>query len=98
MNRELTMILEALASLFGFTVVQPTGVSWESTAALLPSVAIATVATLFAHIVRKQMFPYLKLEELIAKAMENPIGAGAVFLGVCHVLASLLALFGSQLR
>lgn len=98
MKREVSMILAAAASISGFTVVQPAGVSWESVAALLPSVAIATVATLFAHIVRKQMFPYLKLEELITKAMENPIGAGAIFLGVCHVLASLLSLFGSQLR
>ena len=55
-------------------------------------------AAALSHVLRRTLFPWLNLQVLTDKALENPIGAAIVFLGVCVVLASFIALTGAMLR
>lgn len=65
-----------------------------STGFLLLGLVTPLLAVLCAHLVRRGLFDYLDLSATADKARETPTGAGLVFLGVCIVLAALLALFG----
>jgi hypothetical protein len=55
-------------------------------------------AVWFSYIARKILFIYVDLKEFANKALESPIGAGLVFLGMCVLMYGLLGLFGSQLN
>ncbi len=55
-------------------------------------------AAALSHVLRRTLFPWLNLQALTDKAMEEPIGAAIVFVGVCIVLAAFIALTGAMLR
>ena len=48
---------------------------------------------LLAHIVRKAMYPYLDIEELVNRAKESPIGASIVLGGFFFFLSIIILTF-----
>jgi hypothetical protein len=64
------------------------------TGMLLMALATPVLAVAFAHLARRGLFDYLDLERVAGEAQKGPTGAGLVFVGVCIVIAALLALFG----
>ena len=97
--RFVNLIIFISLACFGFVVVQPdTDTGIPMFLVLASQVGVATVALLFALVARKILLPYIKVEQLIQKAQEHPIGAGLVVFGVLHLMTSLVSLFGAQVR
>lgn len=55
--------------------------------ALLTSTSIVLVVAAVSHIVRRILFPTIYMGEFAKKAMEDPIGAALIYLGICIVTA-----------
>lgn len=62
----------------------------ESTRDMLQGIATGTLAITFAHIARKYLMPYVKLERLIDQVMRGNVAAGLAFVGVMILMAALL--------
>lgn len=92
------MYFTAAIALLAFAYVQPEGTGFASMGTLVSYVAIGAIALVFALLSRKQMMPYINLEALVQKASETPLSAAVVVLAVCHLMASLVGLFGGQIR
>lgn len=58
---------------------------------LLYSVSAILVVVAMAHTVRRVLFHYIDLAVLAEKAVESPLGAAVVFLGVC-MMTSIVVL------
>ena len=52
----------------------------------------------FSHVLIRTVFHKLDKQEIAKRAMDTPLGAGLVFLGICIVLASFVLMFGGMLR
>jgi len=63
---------------------------------MLQNLAAVGLGLTCAHVVRKSFLPYIKLETFVRKALENPIGAGLVVLGVLLFTAVAAMLFGAR--
>lgn len=63
---------------------------------MLTGAISGVIAVTVAHLMRKALFDYVKMEGLARKAAEHPIGAGLVYLGICVVLYGLLGVFGPR--
>ena len=42
---------------------------------------------LITHVTRRVLFPYIHLKEYTSKALEHPIGAAIIFLGVSMIIS-----------
>lgn len=67
-----------------------------STRDMLTGLFVGGVAVTCAHVLRKILFDYIKMENLARKAFEHPIGAAIIFLSICIVLYGLLAVFAPR--
>jgi hypothetical protein len=67
-----------------------------STRDMLQGVAVITLAITFAHLARKYMMPYVKLEKLIDQVMKGNTAAGLTFVGVMILMAALLIVFAQR--
>jgi uncharacterized membrane protein len=70
----------------------------SSSSVVLFAVGISIVLVLVSHVLRKLLFPYLDMEELVNKAKETPAGAAMVFIAICWVLGVLIQSSVSLLR
>lgn len=52
----------------------------------------------FSHIVRRFLFPTLDLPGVGAIAIQNPVGAGLVFFGVCYLLGQIINIMGAAIQ
>ena len=50
------------------------------------------------YLIRRALFPEARSVEAYKKAMDSPVGAGLVFLGLCLITAVLFLAFSSQAR
>ncbi len=66
---------------FGSTLAEISNLSWF------------VLALAAAHVGRRGLFDYIDLQRVFRKAMEHPIGAGAIFLAVALVMHGVLGLF-----
>lgn len=99
MKRLLSLLFTVALALIAFVSVQPSDVDGVATVASLVSyVAIGVIALAFALLARKQLMPYVKLEEFIRRAAETPLSSAIVVLAICHLMTSLIGLFGGQIR
>ena len=60
--------------------------------------ALLAFALLSMHIVRKTMYPYIDIEELVNKAKENPIASAITLFGFFMFLSSILFVYALLLR
>ena len=56
------------------------------------------VIAALSHIVRRIFFHPISMHKTGEKALENPIGAGLVFLGICLVLSAFVLVMGGMIR
>ncbi len=57
---------------------------------LLTSAALVLALAVLSHCTRRVLFPRLDLQEIALKAIEHPLGAALVFLGISMVLSVLV--------
>lgn len=57
---------------------------------LLYSLTAILVVVALAHFIRRVLMPYIDLEIVVQQATSTGTGAGAVFLGVCIFLSSIV--------
>ena len=50
------------------------------------------------HVLRRLYFPQLDLQLIAKQAIESPVGAGLVFIGICLVIVALITLLGAAIR
>lgn len=62
---------------------------WRDPLVKMAGIAWSAIAVALAHSGRKALFDYAKGREAWQKSLENPIGAGLSFLGLCLVTAVL---------
>lgn len=67
-----------------------------STVIWLVGMSTGLVAVAMSHLVRKGLFDYLDMGEIMRKAVQESTGAGLVFLGLCLVIVGLLGVFGGK--
>lgn len=68
-----------------------------STHDMLLGLTVAGLGVTCAHVVRKILFDYIKLENIVQRAVYgNNTGAGLVFLGVCLVFVALILTFAPR--
>jgi hypothetical protein len=60
-------------------------------------VLTGVIAVFFAHIMRKALFDYTSMEDLISKASETSTGSAVVVLAIAIVTNGLLQLFSGRL-
>jgi hypothetical protein len=53
------------------------------------SFAVVVLFAAASHVLRKVLFPYVDLRELVNKAVETPLASAVVFLGITLVLSSI---------
>ena len=92
------LILTLAVTAVGYILLQPDDTGAYTYPVIFSSVGIATIALIFTHIARKQLMPYVKLEELLELAKNGSIPAAIIFLAVAHFMTSLVGLFGGQVR
>jgi len=56
------------------------------------------VIAALSHIIRRLFFHPISLLKTGEKALDNPIGAGLVFLGICLVLSAFVVVMGGMIR
>lgn len=67
-----------------------------STHDMLLGAATGYIAITLAHLARRFLMPYLKLDKAVKEAFESPTGAGLVFLGAMIFLSALLMVFAPR--
>jgi len=72
---EVIRVLPLLAIIIPFLFMDD---SWQL---VMFVTAVLAFILLTVHVIRKSMYPYIDVEELINKAKENPIGAGIALFG-----------------
>jgi hypothetical protein len=53
------------------------------------SFAVVVFFAAASHLLRKVLFPYVDLRELVDKAVETPLASAVVFLGIAIVLSAI---------
>ena len=56
---------------------------------VLYSIGISLGLAVVSHLIRKAFFPYIDLKVHAQKALETPLSAGLVVLGICYLLATV---------
>lgn len=67
-----------------------------TTAAMLTNLATGVLVVTLAHLARKYVFPYIKLEKHVNAAERSPTGAGLVVLAMAIVFVGLLLVFAPR--
>lgn len=60
--------------------------------ATITSTSIIMVVAGFTHLIRRILFPTIYMGEVARKALENPLGAAIVYLGICIVTATFVVM------
>jgi hypothetical protein len=88
----LGLVMILISSPFAKFVGEPAFAPWG-----LWSGALFFVVAL-CHVIRRLVFHRLDLQLIAEQAMEAPIGAGLVFLGICIMLAALVLSASAMFR
>jgi hypothetical protein len=67
-----------------------------STQSMLQGLVSGLIGVTVAHLTRKVIYDYLKMETVARKAVEHPIGAGLIYLAVSIVFAVLIIVFAPR--
>jgi hypothetical protein len=62
----------------------------------LYTLSMAAMVVIVAHMVRKALFPYADMSDLVARAKESPAGAAVIFASIIAVIISLLLATGAR--
>lgn len=57
---------------------------------VLFALGITILVSAVSHVIRKILFPYLDLETVATRAIDTPVGAGMVFMGVTIILSTII--------
>lgn len=83
----LAIIVIILSSLDGALKLEE---NYSFLAAVLTSTSIILVIVGISHIIRRVLFPNIDLKEFARVALDNPIAASIVFLGICIILSTFI--------
>ena len=92
------LLMAAVIILFWLSAWLPQRLGEVALAPLLTSAAMVLALAIMSHCTRRVLFPRLDLQKIALKAMDHPIGAAIVFLGITLVLSVLLYANVSMLR
>lgn len=76
----------------------PKAVGLPELAPLLTTVYVVLILIAFGHFARRALFHKLDLQGIGLRALDSPIGAGMVFIGICLVLCTILLCYVQLLR
>lgn len=62
----------------------------ENSRVLLFSLGIILGILSITHVLRKLVFPYIKLESIVANACTNPIGASIIFASIIYLVTIVI--------
>lgn len=93
-KRSLFLYWGSLALCYVLIKTDPSGGDAQ-TLYLLLATAVGILGLLFAHVARKFLFPYPEsnVQVLLAKAIQQPVGAGLAVLGVLYFYANIAVAF-----
>jgi hypothetical protein len=84
------------ASLVGIALLYMTDPDkGSSTNAFLLGLYIKVTAVWFVHVLRKVLFPYLDMRDLMLRARQSSTGSGLAMLAMAIVISALMSLFGA---
>lgn len=92
------LLLASVVLLFWLAAWVPQRLGEVALAPLLTSTAMVLALAVVSHCTRRVLFPQLDLQKIAFKAIEHPLGAAIVFLGIAMVLSVLLYANVSMLR
>lgn len=78
-------VLSSIDSVFQF------GEQYAFLTAVLSSTSIVLTVAGISHIIRRILFPSIDLKEFAREALNHPLSSAIVFLGVCIVLSTFIA-------
>lgn len=94
--RNLMLVVLTLAMINIKFATDPTG--GAVTQEFLIYVTTPILVVLFAHWIRKLLFPYVDMGELYDKAKTQEVGSAIIFLGMCIIVFAVYGLFGPSAR
>jgi hypothetical protein len=98
---EVLMMLIIIAIGFAFIFTSTPFAQWVGEPAFAPwglFVGGSFFVVALSHVLRRLLFPDLKLHSIAMTATSSPTGAGLVFLGVCLVVTAFVMTMGAAIR